>query len=74
VSARDDYPNVVGPQGKAALAEIDRLRAWKESAMQVLNDWDQVWEAAGRPGPLGASKAQNVRALFTPDEVNEVQE
>lgn len=41
--------------------ELDQLRRWKEEAMLVLAEWERVWEAAGRAGPLGGSKAENVR-------------
>lgn len=41
--------------------ENARLAEWKESATQVLGEWDAVWEAAGKPGPLGSSKADNTR-------------
>jgi hypothetical protein len=41
--------------------EVERLREWKAEAMTVLGDWEAVWEAAGRPGQLGGSKAQGVR-------------
>lgn len=73
MSAHDDYPTLIGitsydPELKRELAhvldEIDRLRAWKAEAMVVLAEWDEVWEAAGRPGPLGASKAANVRKFL----------
>ena len=37
--------------------EIRDLLNWKNSAMAVLTEWDQVWEAAGKPGKLGRSKA-----------------
>lgn len=37
--------------------ERDALRNWKTSAMNVLAEWDTAWEAAGRPGKLGSSKA-----------------
>jgi len=47
---------------------IDRMQKWKTEALQVLGEWERVWEAAGRPGTLGSSKADSVRALFTPDE------
>ena len=40
------------------LSEIERLRAWKAEATEVLSTWENVWEALGRPGELGASKAQ----------------
>ena len=42
-------------------AETEHLRAWKAEAMEVLAEWEKVWVAAGRPGPLGGSKAENVR-------------
>lgn len=45
--------------------ELERLRAWKAEAMEVLGQWEQVWEAAGRPGPLGGSKAEAAARLFT---------
>lgn len=42
-------------------ATIDRLAGWKESAMSVLAEWDRAWEAAGRPGHLGQSRAEATR-------------
>jgi hypothetical protein len=54
-------------EARRALAELQALRSdvanlltWKMEASLVLEDWEKVWEAAGRPGPLGASKAANV--------------
>jgi hypothetical protein len=44
--------------------ELDRLREWKESAIAVMNEWERVWEAAGRPGKLGGSKAASVQAFL----------
>jgi hypothetical protein len=44
----------------AAADEIERLRRWKSEALKVIDEWEMTWEAAGRPGPLGASKAVNV--------------
>jgi hypothetical protein len=45
---------------KAADApKLVSLRAWKEGAMEELGRWDRVWEIAGRPGPLGVSKAES---------------
>ena len=38
-------------------SELERLRAWKAEAMVVLSEWEAAWEAAGRPGQLGSSKA-----------------
>ena len=37
--------------------EIERLRRWQEEAIQVDDEWQKVWEAAGRPGRPGQSKA-----------------
>lgn len=39
-------------------AEVAALRGWKESAASLLSQWDEVWIALGRPGELGASKAE----------------
>lgn len=44
--------------------EIGRLMEWKESVMEILTKWDAVWEAAGRPGKLGSSKAESVREFI----------
>jgi hypothetical protein len=41
----------------ALLDELERLRRWQDEAIQVDDEWQQVWEAAGRPGLLGQSKA-----------------
>lgn len=41
------------------LVENDELRGWKESAINVLSEWDEVFDALGRPGKLGASKAES---------------
>jgi len=35
--------------------EIQRLKRWKAEALQVLNQWDEAWQAAGCPGQLGES-------------------
>lgn len=43
------------------LDELDRLRRWKAEAVEVLASWEQTWEAAGRPGRPGSSKAESVR-------------
>jgi hypothetical protein len=45
-----------------ALDELDRLRRWKAEAVEVHASWEQTWEAAGRPGRPGSSKAEAVRA------------
>lgn len=75
--ARHDYPILAlraGHRGGAlyqervqlnkVLDELDRLRAWKAEAMTVLGEWEQVWVRAGKPGPLGASKAEAVLGVF----------
>jgi hypothetical protein len=54
------YPELIGD----LRAEIDHLRQWKAEAIQVLNDWEDVWVAAGQPGPLGGSKAANTEATI----------
>ena len=48
-------------QAADLLAEVRRLRDWKQSAMTVLSEWEQTWDEAGRPGKLGGSKAVGVR-------------
>jgi hypothetical protein len=54
-----------------AQAALTRLLRWQAEALIVLAEWDQVWEAAGRPG-LGKTKAQGVldvlRARSAPPE------
>lgn len=42
---------------EAQAARITGLERWKAEALVVLGQWDEVWEALGRPGPLGSSKA-----------------
>lgn len=42
--------------------ELERLRGWKTEAMTVLDEWEAAWEAAGRPGELGSSKARATAA------------
>lgn len=42
--------------------ELERLRAWKAEAMHSLREWDLVFDALGRPGPLGPTKAANALA------------
>lgn len=42
--------------------QIKQLRAWKESALSVLAEWDAAYVACGSPGPLGESKAVAVRS------------
>lgn len=72
-SAREDYPTLsnilVFDSGlqrdmDLAFSEIDNLRRWKSEALQVFTEWEEVYDAIGRPGPLGASKAANIAALI----------
>jgi hypothetical protein len=42
--------------------KCDRLEKWKAEAIEVLNEWDEVWQVLGRPGRLGSSKASGVKA------------
>ncbi len=37
--------------------EVAGLENWKREATIVMNDWDTVWAAAGKPGKLGMSRA-----------------
>lgn len=37
--------------------EVESLRRWKAEATQVLDEWDRVWDALGKPGALGSSRA-----------------
>lgn len=48
----------------AANEQIGQLRGWKESAMSVLSEWDDTYEACGSPGQLGGSKAKALRDRF----------
>lgn len=43
-------------------AQTAELRAWKREASAVLAEWERVFNALGRPGPLGHSKPANVLA------------
>ena len=51
----------------AAADEIERLRAWKAEATEVITQWEQVWEALGCPGRLGDSKAGAVLRMVADD-------
>lgn len=44
------------------VAEVERLMDWKRDAMRVLAGWERVWDALGKPGPLGATKSDNALA------------
>lgn len=43
-------------------AEIERLRQWKREATTVIEEWEAVWEAAGKPGLLGQPKPNGLLA------------
>lgn len=74
-TVRDDYPAMTVladacaertdegcPEAVRAWREIGRLRQWKEEAMAVLAEWDDVhYECAGASAHIGRSKAENVR-------------
>lgn len=70
MTARDDYPMLAHTERyglfdmhralKLVLDEIDFLRRWRAEAVVVLDEWDRVWDAAGRPGQPGRSKAAAV--------------
>lgn len=58
-------------EARRALAELAGLRkdvanllTWKAEASQVLERWDDVWRAAGEPGPLGRFKSDNVKRVL----------
>ena len=55
-----DLGELVQAEPEWATAEIERLRSWKAEATEVLGSWEEVWEALGRPGRLGESKAAAV--------------
>lgn len=54
-----DYHDGINVGLAMAAPEIERLRDWKESALVQLSAWDEVFEALGRPGPLGRSMQEN---------------
>lgn len=41
--------------------EVRKLTRWKAEAIGVIAGWEEVWEAAGRPGDLGETKSVAVR-------------
>lgn len=77
-SAADEFPEIARiPQGigcllledleeqaERILVAFDRLRAWKAEALAVIGQWEQAWEALGRPGRLGESKADATVRTF----------
>lgn len=56
------------PELVAKAREADRLRQWKAEAVAVLEGWEAVWEALGRPGTLGQSKSAAVLAALSPSD------
>lgn len=68
--AERDYPTLArqaadgSSEAAGALDEIRNLRRWKDEATLVLTQWDSVWEAMGRPGRPGTSKAEACKHLF----------
>lgn len=48
-------PSLSGLLADAA-DEIERLRRWKAEATAVIEEWEAVWESAGKPSLLGQSK------------------
>lgn len=44
--------------------ERNQLHRWKDEAMVVLDRWESVWIAAGKPGHLGSSKADEVHKFI----------
>lgn len=53
---------MTAPEDAVERAEVKRLSRWKREAMEVLDQWEAVWEALGRPGPLGGRKSAAVLA------------
>jgi hypothetical protein len=45
-------------------ADLVNLTDWKSGAMIVLSEWESVWEACGKPGHLGQSKAGAVLSMI----------
>lgn len=44
-----------GDELSASAMEIARLRRWKNEAMAVMAEWNEVWVALGKPGQIGDS-------------------
>ena len=54
-----EYPPFYNDVRDACLT-LERLQQWKKEGMQVFDEWERVWVAAGSPGTLGQSKAEAV--------------
>lgn len=65
VLLRDDYGSACDKHRALIadlVAEVERLTDWKRDAMRVLAGWERVWDALGKPGPLGATKSDSALA------------
>ena len=60
----DKAPNSLGGECDRALKELDRLRRWKAEATEVINGWDELYEACQIEGTLGMSKSHNLAAYI----------
>lgn len=40
----------------------DLLIRWQAEAMEVIKEWEKLWDLMGRPGELGESKAASTYA------------
>lgn len=49
----------------ARAEEQQRIARWKDEAMIILREWEDVWTALGSPGRLGESKARATLAAIT---------
>jgi hypothetical protein len=47
---------------ESLISDCASLVRWKDEALEVLNEWEKVYEALGSPGALGASKALSALA------------
>ncbi len=41
--------------------EAERLQQWKAKAIDVIAQWESIWEALGQPGQIGSSKAAEAK-------------
>ncbi len=77
MSAYDEYHHLTGNKFRTgalgavdcdrAMDEIDRLRAWKADATQVIERWERCADAVeqmGYAGPLGGYKSDHVLATL----------
>lgn len=55
--AKAGYAECLTERAMPAEQRETELKAWKESAMSVMAEWDKVYEALGRPGFIGSSMA-----------------